>query len=126
MNALWQSVLGEIELSVSHATFTTWYKHTELVSQDEEELVISVPNIFAKKQFEVKFNDQIKNILAKNGVNPKQINYTVNISGKRTRLNRETTQDLSTNTEADNLLPTANSNTRSTPQLTGGLNPRYT
>jgi chromosomal replication initiation ATPase DnaA len=73
MNALWQSVLGEIELSVSHATFTTWYKHTELVSQDDEELVISVPNIFAKKQFEVKFNDQIKQVLAKNGVEPKRI-----------------------------------------------------
>ena len=53
MNALWQSVLGEIELSVSHATYTTWFKNTELLSQSDEEVVIAVPNIFAQKQFQV-------------------------------------------------------------------------
>jgi len=31
-HVLWQSVLGEIELSVSHATFTTWFKNTELIT----------------------------------------------------------------------------------------------
>ena len=30
-NALWQSVLGEIELTVSHGNFTTWFKNTELL-----------------------------------------------------------------------------------------------
>ncbi|MFZ2125777.1 MAG: DnaA N-terminal domain-containing protein, partial [Candidatus Saccharimonadales bacterium] len=54
-HALWQSVLGEIELTVSHATFTTWFKNTELLDNSDEGVVISVPNIFAKKQFEVKF-----------------------------------------------------------------------
>jgi chromosomal replication initiation ATPase DnaA len=71
--ALWQSVLGEIELSVSHATFTTWFKNTELVDQNESGVVISVPNIFAKKQFEVKFNDQVKGVLSKNGINPNKL-----------------------------------------------------
>ena len=85
-HALWQSVLGEIELSVSHATFTTWFKNTELVNNDESGVTISVPNIFAKKQFEVKFNDQIVEVLAKNGVNPKRINYTITSTGKRTTL----------------------------------------
>ena len=124
-HALWQSVLGEIELTVSHATFTTWFKNTELVDNSDAGVVISVPNIFAKKQFEVKFNDQIKNILAKNGVNAERINYTVNISGKRTRVNRETTVDILGKTTADDLL-TDNSPAQSTPQITGGLNPRYT
>jgi len=125
-NALWQSVLGEIELTVSHATFTTWFKNTELIDNNDAGVVISVPNIFAKKQFEVKFNDQIKTVLLKNGVNPKQINYIVNISGKRTRVNRETTVDLLPQTTADDLLGNNNSNHQPTPQITGGLNPRYT
>lgn len=123
-NALWQSVLGEIELSVSHATFTTWFKNTELIENDEGCLTIAVPNIFAKKQFEVKFNDQIKNVLTKNGIHPKAINYTVNISGKHTRVNRETTVDLTRNASAEELI--SKSPTKTATQITGGLNPRYT
>lgn len=124
-NALWQSVLGEIEIAVSHATFTTWFKNTELVENNDDCLTIAVPNIFAKKQFEVKFNDQIKSVLIKNGVNPKQINYTVNISGKHTRTNRETTIDTVQKTTVDNLIDQSPSQPTTT-QIVGGLNPRYT
>jgi chromosomal replication initiator protein len=124
LHSLWQSVLGEIELSVSHATFTTWFKNTELIDQNDAGVIISVPNIFAKKQFEVKFNDQIRTILAKNGINPKQINYTINTTGKHTRLNRETT--VNTQSSADELLSSAKTQTSSTVSITGGLNPRYT
>ena len=127
-HALWQSVLGEIELSVSHATFTTWFKNTELVDQNESGVVIAVPNIFAKKQFEVKFNDQIRNVLAKNGILPKQITYTITTSGKKTRISRETT--TSQNQTADSLLPNTpvkSTYTQNAPLTqAGGLNPRYT
>ncbi len=128
--ALWQSVLGEIELTVSHATFTTWFKNTELIDQNESEIIISVPNIFAKKQFEVKFDDQIRNVLAKNGVNAKEVTYTINTSNKHARLNRETT--LSNNTNANNstvdeLLQSNNKPSTTTRLVTSGnLNPRYT
>lgn len=131
MSALWQSVLGEIELSVSHATFTTWFKQTELVSQSEEEVVIAVPNIFAQKQFQVKFNDQVKTVLENNGVTPNKITYTVLVQGKKTRVNRETT--LQTASAADQLIE-APADFRSSPlsrptsplAARGNLNPRYT
>lgn len=125
-HALWQSVLGEIELTVSHATFTTWFKNTELLDQSDAGVVISVPNIFAKKQFEVKFNNQIRDVLAKNGITPKQISYTINSSSRHTRLNRETTETpvhQSTST-IDGLLPAGNR--QKTVTTTGNLNPRYT
>lgn len=128
-NVLWQSVLGEIELSVSHATFTTWFKNTELIDQNEAGVVIAVPNIFAKKQFEVKFNDQIKTVLAKNGVVAKRISYTVTSTGKKTRVNRETTPLTETQMAADSLLttPVASTYTNKAPlAAVGGLNPRYT
>ena len=67
-HALWQSVLGEIELTVSHGIFTTWFKNTELLDVNESTVTIAVANIFAKRQFEVKFNDQVKAVLEKNGV----------------------------------------------------------
>ena len=62
-SALWQSVLGEIELTVSHGNFTTWFKPTELLEQRGNELVVAVPNVFAIRQFEVKFDQSIKDIL---------------------------------------------------------------
>lgn len=125
LHALWQSVLGEIELSVSHATFTTWFKNTELVDKNDIGVVISVPNIFAKKQFEVKFNDQVKSVLLKNGVNPKQVTYIVNTTGKHTRLNRETTVDIEPSA-ADELLSSSRSSSNQSSSVVGGLNPRYT
>lgn len=123
--ALWQSVLGEIELTVSQATFSTWFKNTELVDRTEEEVVISVPNIFAKKQFEVKFNDQVKKVLENNGITPKKISYTINVSGKKTLVSRETTlQAPSENSANQNGLPSTQISTSVSSVV--NLNPRYT
>lgn len=123
--ALWQSVLGEIELSVSHATFMTWFKNTELLEATNDSVTIAVPNIFAKRQFEVKFNDQIKSILAKNGLTPAAINYEVKTVGKRTTtVTRETTVRPTPSVSEDRAVHTLIS-----PKATAngsGLNPRYT
>jgi len=124
--ALWQSVLGEIELTVSQATFSTWFKNTELIDQSSEEVIISVPNIFAKKQFEVKFNDQVKKVLENNGVKPKRISYTIDVSGKKTLINRETTlqaPDINTGSKPGAVNGGLSTNTLN---QTGNLNPRYT
>jgi len=124
-HAVWQSVLGEIELSVSHATFTTWFKNTELIDQNDSGVTISVPNIFAKKQFEVKFNQQVKDVLIKNGVNPKKITYTIKSSGKNTRTNRETLTKVGTFDTADTFLP-LDAKIKQRGVSLGNLNPRYT
>ena len=121
-NALWQSVLGEIELSISTANFQTWFKDTELIDSSEDEVVIAVKNIFAKKQFEARFNTQIAEVLQKNGINPKKITYEIKSTGKKTRVNRETTRKVQ---EDDLLSQPVATIPRQTPQV-GGLNPRYT
>lgn len=118
-NSLWQSVLGEIELSVPHAQFVTWFKNTELVESSDEQVVIAVPNIFAVRQFQVKFSDHIKQVLAKNGVEPARIEYVVKSSNAKKRvISRETTHSP------------AQSLTESRPAgmvtQSGNLNPRYT
>jgi chromosomal replication initiator protein len=125
-HALWQSVLGEIELSVSHAAFTTWFKNTELVDNSNDVITIAVPNIFAKRQFEVKFNDQIKTVLEKNGVSPNRIHYTVQTSGKKT-VSRETTAATSASkgVGVEELLAPMPQRMQST-QPDASLNPRYT
>jgi chromosomal replication initiator protein len=125
-HALWQSVLGEIELSVSHAAFTTWFKNTELVDNSNDVITIAVPNIFAKRQFEVKFNDQIKTVLEKNGVSPNRIHYTVQTSGKKT-VSRETTAATSASkgVGVEELLAPMPQRAQNT-QADASLNPRYT
>lgn len=127
-HVLWQSVLGEIELSVSHANFTTWFKNTELIEQTPDSVTIAVPNIFAKRQFEVKFNDQIKTILQKNGVTPSRIAYTVRTSGKKT-VSREITTSPTSSRVEELLTPASTShhpNTSIRATSGSGLNPRYT
>ena len=129
-HALWQSVLGEIELSVSHAAFTTWFKNTELIDQTDTTITIAVPNIFAKRQFEVKFNDQIKAVLEKNGVTPERITYTVKTSGSKKTVTREITPTAMTEsaTSADDLISSRSvSRPQSAPAPTPAtsLNPRY-
>jgi chromosomal replication initiator protein len=74
---LWQAVLGEIELSVSHGSFVTWFKPTRLLRYKDGVLVIGVGNVFIKQQFEKRYSQLITDILAKNGVNPEKIEYKI-------------------------------------------------
>jgi chromosomal replication initiator protein len=118
---VWKDVLGEIEMSVSHATFMTWFKNTELLTQTDDTLTIAVPNIFAKRQFEVKFNSQVRDVLRKNGISPKVIEYTVKTNAKRPVISRE----LPPNQDASSKQSTASNQSRTsfTPATT--LNPKY-
>jgi len=86
---MWKSVLGEIEVSVSHATFVTWFKNTELLDYDDSAVTIAVPNIFAKRQFEVKFDEKVRSVLKNNGLTPEKIEYTVKTASKRPVISRE-------------------------------------
>ena len=67
---LWQAVLGEIELSLSKANFTTWFKNTFISSRQDNKVVICVPNTFTKTWLEKKYHKEISNAL-KNVVDEK-------------------------------------------------------
>lgn len=117
-NTLWQTVLGEIELSVSRASFITWFKNTELIEQDAGNIVISVPNVFAKQQFEVKFNEQVTQTLRKNGIDVQRITYSINAIAKKPKPGSDKPPLVTTNLSTDVVkTPPANPN---------GLNPKYT
>jgi len=53
---LWQTALGEIELSISKANFITWFKNTSISSIKDGHVVINVPNGFAKEWLENKYD----------------------------------------------------------------------
>lgn len=74
---LWQSVLGEIELSVSKGSFMTWFKNTALLKAEDGEVIIGVPNVFGKQQLEVKYTDFLRDALENNGVKVNTIEFKI-------------------------------------------------
>ncbi len=75
--SLWQTVLGELELTLSKANFTTWFKNTNIVSQNQGNIVISVPNVFTKEWLENKYNQQIKETIERVSGPVSKIEYKV-------------------------------------------------
>jgi len=78
---LWKAVLGEMELSLSKANFTTWFKNTSVSSRDDCGVTVSVPNGFVKEWLENKFHKQILTSL--NNLEPevREIKYQIGTAG---------------------------------------------
>lgn len=74
---LWQAVLGELEVTVSRANFSTWFRHTSIVSSEAGNIVIAVPNIFTKQWLETKYHSDIKKALDKVHSNVVSVEYKV-------------------------------------------------
>ncbi len=66
---VWQAVLGEIELNLSKANFTTWFKNTFVSEFSDDKIIICVPNAFTKTWLETKYHEEIcralENVLGK-------------------------------------------------------------
>lgn len=90
-DAIWQAVLGEIELSVSPGSFITWFKNTRLLKNVGDSVTIGVNNIFGKQQLELKYNQLIRDTLAKNGIKPDKLEFKIHsgVPSKRSRDNSE-------------------------------------
>ncbi|MBU2635325.1 chromosomal replication initiator protein DnaA [Patescibacteria group bacterium] len=74
---LWQTVLGQIQLNISQANFATWFKGTEITSQEEGKIIVLVPNSFAKEWLENKYNKTILKILHDLSKEIKEVRYDV-------------------------------------------------
>ncbi len=58
-NELWQSALGELELRLSKANFTTWFKQTFIAQFENGQITVAVPNAFTKTWLEKKYHKDI-------------------------------------------------------------------
>src|SRR4051812_17439701 len=74
-DAIWQAVLGELEVTLSHGNFVTWFKNTQLLKQEGGHIVIGVINPFVRQTLENRYNDLIKTTLAKHGIAVEDIEY---------------------------------------------------
>jgi len=81
---LWQTVLGDIEITLSRGNYLTWFKNTQLLKHDDGKIVIGVPNVFIKQQLEKKYNDLIGDTLRKNGIDVPAVEYKIQSVVRRT------------------------------------------
>lgn len=74
---LWQAVLGELEIKLSRANFSTWFKNTSIIAHEDGRVIVSVPNIFTKEWLEKKYHSDIKGAITKVVTSVSSIEYTV-------------------------------------------------
>ncbi len=74
---LWKAVLGEMELSLTKANFTTWFRNTSILSKDKNAVVVSVPNGFIKEWLENKFNKKILQSIRNLTPEVREVKYTI-------------------------------------------------
>ena len=63
---LWQAVLGELEICLSKASFTTWLKNTFIIENEDGRILVGVPNTFSQSWLKQKYHQMIYNIIQKN------------------------------------------------------------
>lgn len=85
---LWQKVLVEMELGISNANFTTWFKDTRIVKEDGGVIVLSVPNAFVKEWLLTKYHNMILRSLRNLESSVHAVEYVVNKEESRRRDDR--------------------------------------
>ncbi len=112
---LWNSCLSDIELGISKANFTTWFKNTLIVKEDAGTIYVGVPNEFVKDWLYNKFHKLILKTLMGYEESVRSVEYIIHKHEAGTRpsynepvkniINKELPlNDLYTNKE-DNLNP---------------------
>lgn len=75
---LWQATLGELELKLSKAHFTTWLSKTFIAEFSDHGIVIGVPNTFTKAWLEKKYHKEIlDSLLSITGQNIRNLTYRI-------------------------------------------------
>ncbi len=74
---LWDSVLVEVELTVSRANFSTWFKHTRIIKQENGTVYIGIPNEFVREWLYSKYDKFLLKTLRNISENVRSIEYVI-------------------------------------------------
>ncbi|HQV65032.1 MAG TPA: DnaA/Hda family protein, partial [Candidatus Paceibacterota bacterium] len=118
---LWETVLAEIELSVSKANFTTWFKNTHAVREEDGVFFVGVPNEFIKDWLATKFSREVLKSIRSHRENIRSVEFIIAkkpakvvvapITSEQEKIEKEVMQEL----PLDHSIPKKNN-----------LNPKYT
>ncbi|HEX2173811.1 MAG TPA: chromosomal replication initiator protein DnaA [Dehalococcoidia bacterium] len=127
---VWQAALGELQLQVSKANYTTWLKDTQLISYEDGLFVIGAPTAFATEWLENRLQSLVKKTLISITGRTVDVRFVVSPSGRTAARGIRTLTRPADPTSARPATPTPISVTRPFPsaQPTGlaNLNARYT
>ena len=121
MYDVWKNALAEIEQQLSPANFSTWFQDTNLISNDNGDIIIGVKNSFYVKQLRNRYLDIITTALKNNNIEVKNIEFEVQTKVKSKVRPREITKNSLTS--LGNHIKSIRKST-TTPQ--NGLNQKYT
>src|SRR4030042_1508852 len=128
-NEIWQAVLGEVELSISPASFTTWFRNTSILGFENNQVVVSVPNGFAKEWLENKYNQFILKAIRRFKDDARSIRCIVSSSSpKQVALSKKEVDSALSSSAKGNMVDLGSLATPGTQADGGhiGLNSRYT
>ena len=78
---MWQSTLGEMEIQLTKAHFTTWLKNSRPVDKKDDTLVVALQSNFAKTWVEEKYQKNIIGIVRNMDASVKKIEFVVGNKG---------------------------------------------
>ena len=113
---IWQVVLGNLELSLSKAKFTTWFANTSILEQIGNKVTIGVPNTFTKEWLQNKYHQEILKALRSVDPEIKQVEYQITSQQNNSR--RQEARPVKKEEASPSRQPGADS-------LASGLNPKY-
>jgi chromosomal replication initiator protein len=117
LDQMWQSTLGEMEVQLTKAHFSTWLKNSQLIDKKDDTLVVALPSNFAKTWVEEKYQKNIIGIVRNMDNSVKKIEFVVGSKAIAAAKPAITTQDIQ---KAD----TMDLDFKTDPET--GLNPKYT
>lgn len=74
---MWQTALIEIETAVSQANFSTWFKETSILREEEGVVFLGVPNSFTQEWLQKKFHNSILRILRQMDAKVRALEYVI-------------------------------------------------
>ena len=74
---MWQTALIEIESTVSQANFSTWFKETGILKEEEGVVYLGVPNSFTQEWLFKKFHNTILRILRQMNDQVRALEYVI-------------------------------------------------
>jgi len=82
---LWEKALIDIELEVSKANFSTWFKNTHIVKQEAGTAYVSVQNEFVRDWLSNKYHSTILRILRNTSPDIRSVEYLITRNDKEGR-----------------------------------------
>lgn len=113
---IWDTVLVEMELSISKPNFNTWFKDTYILKIEDGCVYLSVPNNFVSEWLSQKFHNTILKSLRNISSSFHSLQYIITKEDMRLKLAQEKTQLINKELPLDNYYINKDDN----------LNPRYT